>query len=79
MDSESSCKCNCTCDTGIAKSTKPVIQKSNISDDEFIPMPVWIRCTFCNSYAIDRFILDYGRYFLLPFGSISWIIYLIFT
>ena len=32
----------------------------------------WIRRAFCSSDELDRIILGYGRYFLLPFGTILW-------
>jgi hypothetical protein len=39
----------------------------------------WIRHPFRSCDELDRFLLDYGRYFLLPFGSILWILLVAFT
>jgi len=39
--------------------------------------PFWIRCSIQNGYGPDRFILDYGRYFLLPVGIILWALFLL--
>jgi hypothetical protein len=39
----------------------------------------WIRRTFRGSDELDRFLLGYGRYFLLPFGSILWCLLVAFA
>jgi hypothetical protein len=39
--------------------------------------PLWIRCSIQNGYGLDRFVLDYGRYFLLPVGTFLWAIFLL--
>jgi len=39
--------------------------------------PFWIRCSIQNGYGLDRFVLDYGRYFLLPVGFLFWFILLL--
>jgi len=39
--------------------------------------PFWIRCSIQNGYGPDRLILDYGRYFLLPVGTILWALFLL--
>ena len=39
--------------------------------------PLWIRRSIQIGYGPDRFILDYGRYFLLPIGSFLWLILLL--
>jgi hypothetical protein len=38
--------------------------------------PTWLRCTFRPCDEVDRFLLDYGRYFLLPVGFVFWVILL---
>lgn len=40
--------------------------------------PVWIRRSIRTCNAMDRFLLDYRRYFLWPVGIMFWIILLIF-
>jgi len=40
--------------------------------------PSWIRCPICSSNEMDRFLLDYGRYFLLPIGILFWTLFFIF-
>jgi hypothetical protein len=39
--------------------------------------PFWIRCSIQTGNGIDRFVLDYGRYFLLPVGMLFWFIFLL--
>jgi hypothetical protein len=39
--------------------------------------PFWIRRSIQIGYGLDRFILDYGRYFLLPVGFLFWFILLL--
>jgi hypothetical protein len=39
--------------------------------------PVWVRCPICDDHAVDRFLLDYGRYFLFPVGCFLWVVFLI--
>jgi len=39
-----------------------------------ILQPAWIRCTFRSCDEVDRFLLDYRRYFLLPVSIILWTI-----
>lgn len=43
-----------------------------------ILQPSWFRCIICPSHAVDRLILDYGRYFLLPISILFWTLFLIF-
>lgn len=38
--------------------------------------PTWVRCAFRPCDEVDRFLLDYGRYLLLPVGIFLWIILL---
>jgi len=38
--------------------------------------PAWLRCTFRPCDELDGFLLDYGRYFLLPVGIFLWVILL---
>lgn len=38
--------------------------------------PAGIRCAFRPCDELDRFLLDYGRYFLLPVGVFLWVILL---
>ena len=40
--------------------------------------PSWFRCPICSNYEMDRFLLDYGRYFLLPIGILFWTLFFIF-
>lgn len=38
--------------------------------------PFWIRRAFCADNELDGFLLDYGRYLLLPIGCVLWAIFL---
>jgi len=57
-------------------------EKQDIGDLDPDPgnllQPSWFRCPICNNYAMDRFLLDYGRYFLLPVGILFWTLFFIF-
>jgi len=46
-------------------------------DPSYILQPSWIRCPLCINNEMDRFILDYGRYFLLPIGILFWTLFFI--
>jgi hypothetical protein len=55
---------------GDPESTKePDYSLSDISD---ILQPSWVRCPVCSGDEMDRFLLDYGYHFLLPFGIFLW-------
>ena len=41
-----------------------------------ILQPAWLRCTFRPCDELDGFLLDYGRYFLLPVGGFLWAVLL---
>jgi hypothetical protein len=43
-----------------------------------ILQPSWFRCIICTNHEVDRLILDYGRYFLLPISVLFWTLFLIF-
>lgn len=43
-------------------------------DGSNVLQSVWIRRLIQKSDGLDRFLLDYGRYFLLPFGSVLHIV-----
>lgn len=36
--------------------------------------PTWLRCIVCFNHGDDKFLLDYGRYFLLPISIVLWIV-----
>lgn len=38
-----------------------------------------IRRTVCSNDEIDRVLLDYGFNFLLPFGVVLWVVFLVTT
>ena len=39
--------------------------------------PLWVRCAFRPNNEVDRFLLDYGRYLLLPLGIVLWALLLL--
>jgi hypothetical protein len=39
----------------------------------------WIRCLIRSNNEMDRFLLDYGFNFLLYFGSILWLLFLLIS
>ena len=47
------------------------------SYDSHFLQPTWVRCTFRPGDEVDRFLLDYGRNFLLPVGILLWCLFLI--
>lgn len=47
-----------------------------IFNDGNVFSTIWIRCTIQTNTRFDKFLLDYGFRFLLPFGSIFYIILL---
>jgi len=59
-------KCNCKKKT-----------KNSNSDDCNVLQPFWVRCALCHYHGVDRVLLDYGLNFLLPFGILFWIVFLI--
>ncbi len=40
---------------------------------------IWIRRTFRTSNEVDRFLLDYGFNFLLYFGILLWVLFLLIS
>lgn len=42
-------------------------------------LPIWIRPYFCNYNETNKFFLDYGLSFLLPFGSILYVTFFLFS
>ena len=40
---------------------------------------IWIRRTFRTSNEVDRFLLDYGFNFLLYFGILLWMLFLLIS
>lgn len=46
------------------------------SHDRNFFQPARVRCTFCPCDEVDRFLLDYGCYFLLPISVVFWIVFL---
>ena len=54
-----------------AKSTDRVSCLSNLLQ------PSWVRHIIQTSNGMDKFLLDYGRYFLPSCGVISWIIFIV--
>ena len=57
------------------KSEKP--DRGMDPDPSYILQPSWIRCPLCAGNEMDRLILDYGRYFLLPIGILFWTLFFI--
>ena len=56
------------------------IQKKHTNDNidhGDVLQPTWVRHIIQTSNGMDKFLLDYGRYFLPSCGIISWIIFLI--
>lgn len=57
--------------------------KEKIGDDEFNPrnvlQSVRVRRSVCTNNEVDRVLLDYGFNFLLPFGIVLWIVFLVVT
>lgn len=56
---------------------KSISQKPGdiFSDVVSIFQSLWVRLSFQDDNGLDRFLLDYGRYFLLRIGVLSFIIY----
>jgi hypothetical protein len=53
-------------------------QPSNIlSNGSNVLQPSWVRHIIQTSNGMDKFLLDYGRYFLPSCGVISWIIFIV--
>lgn len=48
-----------------------------LPDGGYVLQPTWVRHIIQTSNGMDKFLLDYGRYFLPSCGIISWIIFLI--
>jgi len=48
-----------------------------VPNDGNVFQSIWVRCPFCSNNEMDKFILDYGRYFLLPVGIFLWSLFLI--
>jgi len=44
--------------------------------DRDVLQPAWVRCAFRPCDEVDRFLSNYGRYFLLPIGTFLWVILL---
>lgn len=57
--------------------------KEKNGDDESYPrnvlQSVRVRRSVCSNNEMDRVLLDYGFNFLLPFGIILWIVFLVVT
>ncbi len=49
---------------------------NNSVDDSDVLQPAWVRCAFRPCNEVDRFLLDYGRYFLFPIGILLWCVFL---
>ena len=49
---------------------------NNMFNASHIFLPIWLRRFIQEDNGLDGFILEYCYNFLLPFGSILWIIYL---
>lgn len=43
--------------------------------DRNILQPAWVRCAFRPCDEVDRFLLVYRRYFLLPISVFLWLIF----
>jgi hypothetical protein len=59
-------------------------QKTEFRDNStFMPngcdvfQPLWVRCFIRYGNVLDQFLLDYRLNFLLPFGVIFWLVFLI--
>jgi hypothetical protein len=50
---------------------------NNRVDGGDVLQPAWVRCAFRPCDEVDRFLLDYGRYFLLPIGVVLWCLLLV--
>jgi hypothetical protein len=50
---------------------------SRMPNDSNVLQPFWVRRAFCVGNEMDRFLLDYGFNFLLPFGAFLWLVFLL--
>jgi hypothetical protein len=60
------------------KQIKNEKQKENsdpLLDDGDLVTTFWVRRYFCFNTRVDKRLLDYHFYFLLPIGTIFWVIY----
>jgi hypothetical protein len=61
------------------KENKKAEDGDSLSDFGDLLQPSWVRCPICTSDEMDRFLLDYGRYFLCPFSIILWVLLLVIS
>jgi len=47
----------------------------NLFNACYVFQPFWVRCAFQDDDGLNRFLLDYGRYFLLYSGSFLWALF----
>ena len=43
----------------------------------YVFQPFWVRCVIQDDDELNRFLLDYGRYFLLYCGTFFWALFLL--
>lgn len=48
--------------------------RDRLLDFSDVLQPSWVRCPICSCDEMDKFLLDYGRYFLFPFSVLLWIV-----
>lgn len=52
---------------------------NDVSDTGNVLQSIRVRRNVRNDNELDRVLLDYGFNFLLPFGTILWVIFLVIT
>lgn len=50
--------------------------RNRTADDCDFLQPFWVRRAFRANHEVDRFLLDYGCYLLLPLGILLWSLFL---
>lgn len=60
------------------KKNKKKKSSNPMSNDGNVHKSIGIRCASSLSDEVDRKLLDYSRYFLLPCGVILWALYMAF-
>lgn len=51
----------------------------SMSNTSHILQSTRVRRTVCSNNEVDRVLLDYGFNFLLPFGVVLWVVFLVVT